>query len=104
MGAGPIEDAAAQAVGQNDGSSQQASMTMRIPVDTPDNSAFASAENKPADRPAMSPPEAYIRAQHLFIEAQQLYIHNPDVRTLAAEQEAYLNAQTAYIAYLLTKH
>jgi hypothetical protein len=102
VGAGPIEDSLLASKNE----------TKAIPGLPPlagnegngASDAHFGHEGQPMDVPALSPPEAYIRAQHLFIEAQQLYIHKPNVQVLAAEQEAYIHAQTAYVAYLLTQH
>jgi hypothetical protein len=56
-------------------------------------------ENPPAV--TLDPTQEYIKSMHIFVEFQQEYIHNPDVRNMASQQEGYIKAQTRYIAFLL---
>lgn len=96
MGAGPIEDQTIKAA------REKADETLRVPPDVPLNEYFGT---QPTSSPVsgLTPVEEYIKAQHLFIESQNDYIHNQNVGRLAAEQESYIRAQTKYIAFLLGK-
>lgn len=94
MGAGPIEEAVIAA--QNGETAKLAT-----PADAGIDGYFGT---EPVSESSSSDPrEAFIRAQHLFIEAQQDYIHNQNVPQLAAHQESYIFAQTRFITSLLGK-
>lgn len=77
--------------GTNEGTPPAASMTMHMQE--------AMAKENSAD---LDPVQEYIKAMHIFVEFQQEYIHNPDVRNMASQQEGYIKAQTKYISYLLS--
>jgi hypothetical protein len=104
MGAGPVEDSI---IGKKTAEAPVVPGTLRIPGDvppapesswgTPPNVARAQAGLPPMPASAK---EEYIKEAHLFIEAQQTFIHQPDVRAFASAQEAWIKAQMAYITNL----
>ena len=99
MGTGPIEAQATQAVNNSGPINLTVSETGQ-PV--PD-SVINTEQPHATSIPEMTPAEELIKAMHLFIEAQTDYIHTPDLGRMASAQEAYITAQTRYIARNLTK-
>jgi hypothetical protein len=103
MGAGPIEDSVLKATAVEGSPPPPQTSTLYFGSEVPHGVApeTEKAEVKPgSDR---TPIENLMVAQHLFIEAQQKYIHNKELAELATAQEAYILAQNTFISTLLGK-